>query len=108
MTPDPSRYDPVWRRAEPYMRVRKNDVHLPLAFHWAERLLDAHPEADRDICLLATMLHDIGWYSIDMERIIDEGSARRISSLPTCATCTRPRACAWPARCWPIPAGGHR
>ena len=70
---DHSRYDPVWRAAEPYMRVRKNDVHLPLAFHWAGRLLDAHPEADRDICLLATMLHDIGWYSIDMERIIDEG-----------------------------------
>lgn len=70
---DYSRYDPVWRRAEPYMRVRKNDVHLPLAFHWAQALLDAHPEADRDICSLATMLHDIGWYSIDMERIIDEG-----------------------------------
>lgn len=73
MTTDLSRYDPVWRAAEPYMRVRKNDVHLPLAFHWAQKLLDHYGEADRDICSLTIMLHDIGWYSIDMGRIIEEG-----------------------------------
>lgn len=68
-----TRYDPVWREAEPYMRARKNDVHIPLSFAWCQRLLDAHPAADRDVCSLAILLHDIGWYSIDMERIIDEG-----------------------------------
>lgn len=73
MTKDPSRFDPVWRAAEPYLRARKNDVHLPLTFHWAQRLLDAHPEADRDVCTLAAMLHDIGWAEIDMERIVSEG-----------------------------------
>ena len=50
-----SRYDAVWRRAEPYMRARKNDVHVPLSFDWAQRLLDAHPEADRDIVSLAIL-----------------------------------------------------
>ncbi|WP_434622510.1 HD domain-containing protein [Tabrizicola sp. M-4] len=74
MPVDPtSRYDAVWRRAEPYMRARKNDVHVPLSFAWAQRLLEAHPEADRNIVSLAILLHDIGWYSIDMEDIIEKG-----------------------------------
>lgn len=70
---DTSRYDPVWRSAEPYMRARKNDVHIPLSFAWAQRLLDHYDDADCDICSLAILLHDIGWYAIDMERIIEEG-----------------------------------
>lgn len=73
MSHDMARYDPVWRAAEPYMRARKNDVHVPLSFAWAQKLLNHHPEADRDICSLAILLHDIGWYSIDMDRIISEG-----------------------------------
>ena len=70
---DLTRYDPVWRAGEPYMRARKNDVHIPLSFAWAQRLLDELPGADRDICSLAILLHDIGWYSIDMEDIIEKG-----------------------------------
>lgn len=68
-----SRYDAVWRRAEPYMRARKNDVHVPLSFGWAQRLLEVHPAADRDVVSLAILLHDIGWYSIDMADIIEKG-----------------------------------
>ncbi|SPF79510.1 HD domain-containing protein [Pseudoprimorskyibacter insulae] len=67
------RYDPVWAAAEPYMRARKNDIHIPLSFAWAKVLVDHYTDADRDICLLAILLHDIGWYSIDMDRIIAEG-----------------------------------
>ena len=70
---DFARFDPVWRKAEPYMRARKNDVHIPLSFAWAARLLADHSEADRDVCLLAILLHDIGWYAIDMEDIIEKG-----------------------------------
>lgn len=73
MTPDLSRYDPVWRAAEPYMRARKNDVHIPLSFAWCVKLLEHFPQADRDVCLLAILLHDIGWWAIDMETIIAEG-----------------------------------
>lgn len=72
-THDPARYDAVWRAAEPYMRARKNDVHIPLSFDWCARLLEHFPEADRDVCLLAILLHDIGWWAIDMETIIAEG-----------------------------------
>lgn len=70
---DFARFDPVWRKAEPYMRARKNDVHIPLSFAWAARLLGDHSEANRDVCLLAILLHDIGWYAIDMEDIIEKG-----------------------------------
>lgn len=73
LTEDLARYDPVWRAAEPYMRARKNDIHIPLSFDWAQQLLVRHPDADRDICSLAILLHDIGWFSIDMGRIISEG-----------------------------------
>jgi hypothetical protein len=73
MSLDLSRYDPVWRAAEPYMRARKNDVHIPLSFDWAVRLLQHFPQADRDVCLLAILLHDIGWWAIDMAEIIEQG-----------------------------------
>lgn len=67
------RYDAVWRVSEPYMRARKNDVHIPLSFAFARKLLEAHPEADQDIVLLALLLHDIGWWTIDMHDIIEKG-----------------------------------
>jgi hypothetical protein len=67
------RYDAVWREAEPYLRARKNDVHIPLSFAFALRLLSVYPEADRDIVSLAILLHDIGWWTIDMTDIIEKG-----------------------------------
>jgi hypothetical protein len=73
MSRDLSRYDPVWQKAEPYMRARKNDVHIPLSFGWAQKLLDHYETADHVICSLAILLHDIGWYSIDMDQIINKG-----------------------------------
>jgi hypothetical protein len=71
----PGRYDAAWAAVRPYMRARKNDVHIPLSFWYAERLLERHPEADRDVVLLAIMFHDAGWAVIDEERIFREGFA---------------------------------
>lgn len=71
--PDIARFDPVWRATEPYLRARKNDIHVPLSFDWCQRLLEHYPEACRDVCSLAIILHDIGWHAIDMERILAEG-----------------------------------
>jgi hypothetical protein len=71
------RYEPAWAAARPYMRARKNDVHVPLSFWYAERLLERHPEADADVVLLAIMFHDAGWAVIDEERIYAEGFATR-------------------------------
>jgi hypothetical protein len=69
------RYATAWSAARPYMRARKNDVHVPLSFWYAERLLDRHPEADADVVLLAIMFHDTGWAVIDEDRIFREGFA---------------------------------
>lgn len=70
---DMTRYDAIWRRTAPFIYARRNEIHLPLCFDWTQKLLDHYPEADRDICSLAIMLHDIGWYSIDNDRIMEEG-----------------------------------
>ena len=67
------RYDAAWIAARPYMRARKNHVHIPLSFDYATRLLESHPEADRDVVLLGIMLHDIGWAVVDQEAIFAEG-----------------------------------
>jgi len=67
------RYEAVWAAALPYMRARKNDVHIPMAFDYAERLLERHPEADRDVVLLAVLLHDVGWAVVDQEAILRDG-----------------------------------
>lgn len=68
-----NRYDAVWTAARPFMRARKNDVHIPMAFDYAEQLLERHPEADRDVVLLAILLHDLGWAVVDQEAIYREG-----------------------------------
>jgi hypothetical protein len=69
------RHAPAWAAARPYMRARKNDVHIPVSFWYAERLLEHHPEADADVVLLAIMFHDTGWAVIDEDRIYREGFA---------------------------------
>jgi hypothetical protein len=67
------RYDPVWRAAAPYLRARKNDVHVPISFALCQELLTHYSQADADVCSLALMLHDIGWHTIDMIDIIEKG-----------------------------------
>lgn len=62
----------VWAAARPYMRTRKNDIHIPLAYDYATRLLEQHPEADAEVVLLAILLHDIGWAVVDQEAMLGE------------------------------------
>lgn len=66
-------YAPVWREALPYLRARKNDIHVPLSYGYAERLLEGDGEADREIVLVGILLHDIGWAVVDQEAILSEG-----------------------------------
>jgi hypothetical protein len=58
-------YEHVWAAAAPYLRARKNDVHVPLSYGYAERLLEAHPDADPDVVLPAVILHDTGWAVVE-------------------------------------------
>jgi hypothetical protein len=75
-------YSAVWAAARPYMRARKNDVHVPMAVDYAERLLERHPEADRDVVLLATLLHDIGWAVVDQEAMYREAFGPNMMASP--------------------------
>ncbi|WP_121634495.1 HD domain-containing protein [Tropicibacter alexandrii] len=63
---------PVWRAAAAYMRARKNDIHVPISYAFARRLIAAYPEADALVVSLAIVLHDIGWHAIDEGRILNE------------------------------------
>lgn len=65
--------DEIWRLVLPYLRVRANDLHLPIAVAYAERLCVAHPEADSKLVRVAVLLHDTGWARVDEEKIISEG-----------------------------------
>ncbi|MFJ4428814.1 HD domain-containing protein [Streptomyces bobili] len=68
-----ARLNAVWAAAAHYLRVRKNDIHTPLSYEFAEELCLSHPQADGLVVRLAILLHDVGWYGIDEERILAEG-----------------------------------
>lgn len=63
----------LWAAVVPETRARGNDIHLPISLSFARRLCDAHPEADRTLVLVATLLHDTGWAHVDQEKIISDG-----------------------------------
>jgi len=65
--------DHVWLAAEPFMRTRMNDVHLPMTVTYAEFILDTEPEADEEVTRVAALLHDVGWSRVDESRILSEG-----------------------------------
>lgn len=67
--------DPIWAAVVAETRVRSNDVHLPISLAFAERLLDAHPEANAELVRVTILLHDTGWGRVDETRIISEGFA---------------------------------
>jgi CRISPR/Cas system-associated endonuclease Cas3-HD len=67
------RYSALFKAAEKYMRVRKNDVHIPISYQYALRLLEHYPQADATLVSVAIILHDIGWYSIDEDDIFKKG-----------------------------------
>ena len=67
------KYNKIFKAAEKYMRVRKNDVHIPISYSYALKLIENYPSADADLASTAIILHDIGWYSIDEEDIFKKG-----------------------------------
>ncbi|RAN79549.1 hydrolase [Bacillus sp. SRB_336] len=68
-------FDELWAAVVAETRTRSNDIHLPISVAYASRLCDAHPEADRELVMVAVLLHDTGWAHVDEERILSEGFA---------------------------------
>ncbi|MBE7469360.1 MAG: hypothetical protein DPW09_10480 [Anaerolineae bacterium] len=65
---DKTIYDKIYQAAEPYWNTRHNDIHLPLAYDFAKKLLAHYPQADESIVLPAILLHDIGWKMVPEEK----------------------------------------
>jgi hypothetical protein len=61
-------YNKIYRKAEPYLDTRRNDVHVSLSYDFARRLLALYPGADEGIVLPAIVLHDVGWKMVSEER----------------------------------------
>ncbi|WP_291786694.1 HD domain-containing protein [Cecembia sp.] len=66
-------YEAIFKAAEKYMRVRKNDVHIPLSYRFALELMEHYPEVNQAVVAAGIILHDIGWYAIDEEEIFEKG-----------------------------------
>jgi hypothetical protein len=61
-------YDEIYRKAEPYLDTRQNDVHVSLSYDFARRLLAHYPNAAEEIVLPAIILHDVGWKMVPEEK----------------------------------------
>jgi len=61
-------YPEIYRKAEPYLDTRQNDVHVSLSYDFARRLLAHYPNADEAIVLPAIILHDVGWKMVPEEK----------------------------------------
>jgi hypothetical protein len=61
-------YDRIYKKAEPYLNTRQNDVHIQISCDFARHLLAHYPEADEDIVLPAILLHDVGWKMVPEEK----------------------------------------
>lgn len=71
----------VWHAAKPYLRARKNDVHVPISYRCAEQILKQHPEADSEVVLLSVLLHDTGWAKIDAQEILDKAFGANMAQV---------------------------
>ena len=66
----PERHDAIWKRAEPHLKVRANDVHTIYSYGLASALVDQHPDADPEVVLPAILLHDTGWSTVPEQDIL--------------------------------------
>ncbi len=64
-------YAEIYRKAEPYLDTRQNDVHVSLSYDFARRLLTHYPNADEEIVLPAIVLHDVGWKMVPEQKQLD-------------------------------------
>lgn len=59
----------LFKLAEPYLKVRHNDVHTRISFNFARQLLE-HYRGRPEIILPAIILHDVGWSVVPKEKLL--------------------------------------
>lgn len=62
-------YEEIYRRSEPYWQTRRNELHVPLVYEYAQRLIAHYPAADPAVVLPAALMHDNGWFMVPQERL---------------------------------------
>lgn len=63
------------------MRFRRNDVHIPIVYHFAEKLAALHPACDVEVVTLAALLHDIGWAAVDQQELFDTAFKKLVTNV---------------------------
>ena len=53
-------FNKIYKKSK--VRYRTFPHHIEIVKHWAEKLCDLHPEADRDAVMIAVFFHDIGHF----------------------------------------------
>ncbi|MEM7333586.1 MAG: HD domain-containing protein [Chloroflexota bacterium] len=71
----------VWEAAEPYMRFRRNDVHIPVVYDFANQLAVMHPDCDPEVVTLAALLHDIGWAAVDQNELFGTAFKKLVTDV---------------------------
>ncbi|MBW6486583.1 MAG: HD domain-containing protein [Syntrophobacterales bacterium] len=59
-------YTHIFKLAQPYLNVRRNDIHTEIVYRSACRLLESEP-GDPSIIIPAVICHDIGWSQVPEE-----------------------------------------
>ena len=60
----------IWKDALPYLDIRQNDKHTLYCYAFAKKLLEHHPEANKEVVLLGILLHDVGWKTVPEDKIL--------------------------------------
>ncbi|MEM8860018.1 MAG: NUDIX domain-containing protein, partial [Chloroflexota bacterium] len=63
-------YDQIIEACQPYWQARDNAIHIPSSYEFAKKLLEHHPEADREIVLPAILMHDNGYARVPEETLL--------------------------------------
>jgi hypothetical protein len=53
----------IFKKAEPFLRTRKNLIHTKIALRYALKLLN-HEKGEEEIAIPAIILHDVGWKTV--------------------------------------------
>ncbi|MCP4415007.1 MAG: HD domain-containing protein [Chloroflexi bacterium] len=61
----------IYKQARVYWDTRFNDIHVPLAYDFARRLLFHYPEANEEVVVPAILLHDNGWKMVAEDEQLD-------------------------------------
>ena len=80
------KYTEMYEWAKPYLDTRHNEVHVAIAYRFAQRLLDHYSDAEEAVVLPAVILHDVGWKMIPEGDQLKAFGPKRQAADPSAAS----------------------